>query len=430
VFRNDTSSTNDCTTTTTTTTSTSTSTTASTAITKIRLNKVFTARYSRRHADQLIRDRRVTVNGCIVHQMGVRVQPYHDIIALDGIVYPHWEQYLHFKEKLLPSLSSLSSSSSSSSSTKKSSKTSTTTNDRSSPSLSTIPQVNHHDNNQDNSNSNSNHRNHHQNSNIRQQPRHTTTTTTIRPTMLKNNDVVETQQQQQQQHLLDHHHQEEEYIKFWKPVGVTSTTDPLISGNLIAALEYYSFHHTNHHHHRQQQQQQQPPIQRRIFSIGRLDKDTSGLLLLTSDGRIPNAVLQKQKKCPKTYIVELDRRVHDRDIQHLCQGIVITTDTIRGGKHVPYTAPTLPCTIIPLLQQNQSNHHHHHHRNYSSHIVQITLMEGRNRQIRIMFQTLGYKVVKLHRSDFMGITLDNLHAPGEWTRLSTEEIQQLLRAVG
>jgi 23S rRNA pseudouridine2604 synthase len=299
--------------------------------TGIRLNKVFKVIYSRRQADELIRQGRVSINGETVtsDDIGRRVLPYQDIVAIDNQVYRNWEPRV-LSQELSTSSSNLTS---------------------------VTPPAN------------------------------------------------------------------EEYIKFWKPVGVTSTTDRGIPGNLLEALEQSNGDITD-----------RQPIRHRIFSIGRLDKDTSGLILLTSDGRIPNSALQKSNQHVKTYLVELDRIVSERHLQQLRNGIIITTDTVRNKRHVPFTARTLPCSLdvvsrtcdvgslltsaLPLRNGRGGS------------IVQISLVEGRNRQIRIMFASLGYTVVALHRTTFMGIGLHPLTGPGEWTRLTPAEVKILTDAVG
>jgi len=187
--------------------------------------------------------------------------------------------------------------------------------------------------------------------------------------------------------------QEEEIIKYWKPVGVTSTTDRNIPGNLLDALE--------------DSQDQQDGITQRIFSVGRLDKDSSGLLLLTSDGRLPNAVLRKEFKRPKTYRITVNKPVKEQDAQLLRRGLVITTDTVRQGRHQRFTARTLPCKVKVL---GESRRH-----------LEMELTEGRNRQIRVMLKSLGYTVVDLHRTHFLGIDLSRLRGPGDWTRLNDHE---------
>jgi 23S rRNA pseudouridine2604 synthase len=196
----------------------------------------------------------------------------------------------------------------------------------------------------------------------------------------------------------------EEYIKYWKPVGITSTTDRSIAGNLLDAIQQSSTHSWHHRPNDGGDDQ----VLHRIFSVGRLDKDSSGLLLLTSDGRLPNAVLRKEFKRPKTYRVTVHKPIHPRHVERLRGGLVITTDTVRQGKHRAFTAPTLPCHVVQL----------------DPYRLEMTLTEGRNRQIRVMLKTVGdYAVVELHRTEFMGIDLSRLSGPGDWTRLDNKEEQ-------
>ena len=88
-----------------------------------------------------------------------------------------------------------------------------------------------------------------------------------------------------------------EYIKYWKPIGVICTTDPKIKNNIIDAIHKDGYRPKH-----------------RIYPVGRLDKETSGLIILTSDGRLPNSVLRGEKKQPKIYHVTVDKPILDRDL--------------------------------------------------------------------------------------------------------------------
>eukprot|EP00550_Attheya_septentrionalis_P011904 CAMPEP_0198302584 /NCGR_PEP_ID=MMETSP1449-20131203/55774_1 /TAXON_ID=420275 /ORGANISM="Attheya septentrionalis, Strain CCMP2084" /LENGTH=198 /DNA_ID=CAMNT_0044004977 /DNA_START=285 /DNA_END=878 /DNA_ORIENTATION=+ len=94
-----------------------------------------------------------------------------------------------------------------------------------------------------------------------------------------------------------------EYVKYWKPQGVTCTTDSTDPCNIIDQLKSDGY---------------QP--KQRIYPIGRLDKETTGLILLTSDGRLPNSALSGQHKQPKTYQVTVDRPINDQDLERLQKG--------------------------------------------------------------------------------------------------------------
>lgn len=181
-----------------------------------------------------------------------------------------------------------------------------------------------------------------------------------------------------------------EYIKYFKPVGVTCTTDRRIRDNILDRLERDGYRPDN-----------------RVYPVGRLDKETSGLILLTSDGRLPNSALRGRFKQPKTYQVVVNRVISKADIQRLREGVVITTQAQRDGNRKPVlTAPTLPCHVESLGPRH----------------LQMTIVEGRNRQIRKMLQALGYRVIQLHRTTFMAIDLAPLQGPGEWIDLSKHEM--------
>ena len=183
--------------------------------------------------------------------------------------------------------------------------------------------------------------------------------------------------------------QQFQYIKYWKPRGVTCTTDRKVPSNIIDAIlsDGYRPRH-------------------RIYPVGRLDKDTSGLILLTSDGRLPNSALRMKNKQPKIYEAVVDRPIRRADLQRWREGVVITTDVARNGRHRSITAKTLPCDAKLL----------------DDYCVQLTLVEGRNRQVRKMTAALEYTTVELMRTVFMGIGLDPLEGPGDWAVLDDEEM--------
>ena len=182
-----------------------------------------------------------------------------------------------------------------------------------------------------------------------------------------------------------------EYLKYWKPVGVTCTTDRRVAGNVIDAIGHA----------------------RRIFPVGRLDKPTSGLLLLTSDGRVVNAVGRATEGHGKTYEVTADRDVADADVAALAAGVVITTVAQRDrGVAKPLTARTRPCEVSRLSRRR----------------LRIVLKEGRNRQIRKMLGALGYTVVVLHRTRVMDIDLRGLRE-GECRPLDEAELACLSDAI-
>ncbi len=169
------------------------------------------------------------------------------------------------------------------------------------------------------------------------------------------------------------------YLKYHKPVGVTTTSEPHVRRNIIAEIGYPE----------------------RIFPVGRLDKDSSGLILLTNDGDIVNEILRAEFGHEREYLVEVDRPFDRAFLKHLAEGVEIL-----GGR-------TRPCRTYRLSPTR----------------FRIVLIEGRNRQIRRMCQVLGYRVIGLQRTRIMHITLEGL-APGRWRELTPPERDTLLEAVG
>eukprot|EP00191_Tetraselmis_sp_GSL018_P009893 CAMPEP_0177617724 /NCGR_PEP_ID=MMETSP0419_2-20121207/25092_1 /TAXON_ID=582737 /ORGANISM="Tetraselmis sp., Strain GSL018" /LENGTH=279 /DNA_ID=CAMNT_0019116369 /DNA_START=691 /DNA_END=1528 /DNA_ORIENTATION=- len=148
--------------------------------------------------------------------------------------------------------------------------------------------------------------------------------------------------------------------------------------------------------------------------VGRLDKDTSGLLLLTTDGRLVNAVCRASSGCEKTYLVRTRDPVADGELRRLREGVVITTEAKRDGRAKLRTAKTLPC------EANRARG--------TPNAVELTIREGRNRQIRRMFAAVGHEVTGLHRTSVMSISLSGL-SPGSWKELSEREIAALRSAM-
>jgi 23S rRNA pseudouridine2604 synthase len=169
------------------------------------------------------------------------------------------------------------------------------------------------------------------------------------------------------------------YIKYHKPVGVTTTSESHVPRNIIAEIGHPE----------------------RIFPIGRLDKDSSGLILLTNDGNIVNEILRAEFGHEREYLVQVDRPFDAAFLNRMSRGVVILGTT------------TKPCRMVPVGHDE----------------FRIILIEGRNRQIRRMCQALGYRVTKLHRTRIMHIAVKGLSV-GEWTELTSQEREQLLKAVG
>jgi 23S rRNA pseudouridine2604 synthase len=166
------------------------------------------------------------------------------------------------------------------------------------------------------------------------------------------------------------------YIALNKPVGITSTTERHIKGNVVDFV--------NH------------PL--RIFHIGRLDKESEGLLLLTNDGDIVNKILRAENHHEKEYIVQVDKPITTQFIQKMGSGVDILDTT------------TLPCHVERI----------------SDKVFKIILEQGLNRQIRRMCSALGYSVKRLQRIRIMNIKLGNLKV-GQWRDLTEKERTELFK---
>jgi pseudouridine synthase len=140
-------------------------------------------------------------------------------------------------------------------------------------------------------------------------------------------------------------------------------------------------------------------IRDRIFPIGRLDFETTGLILLTNDGDFANKLMHPKFKVEKTYLVGISRPLEERHKLKLMNGI-----KIEGRK-------TSPCKIS-FPKRNDFT------------FVSITIREGRNRQVRNMFEHYGYFVRSLHRSEYGSLNLSGLKS-GEWRYLTGKEIEDL-----
>ena len=163
------------------------------------------------------------------------------------------------------------------------------------------------------------------------------------------------------------------YIALNKPVGITCTTDRNITGNVVDFMNYPE----------------------RIFHIGRLDKDSSGLLFMTNDGDIVNKILRAGNNHDKEYIVRVDEPITDEFIEGMKNGVPIL-DTV-----------TKPCIV------KRTGHKE----------FKIILTEGMNRQIRKMCDYFGYRVHNLKRIRIMNVNLDI--GNGKWRHLTKLEIRDL-----
>ncbi|WNS45663.1 pseudouridine synthase [Paenibacillus sp. MMS20-IR301] len=166
------------------------------------------------------------------------------------------------------------------------------------------------------------------------------------------------------------------YLALNKPAGITCTAAPQVEGNVVDFVGYKS----------------------RIFAVGRLDKQSEGLLLMTNDGAIVNRIMRSEHGHEKEYHVTVDKPVTDDFLQEMSEGVEIL-DT-----------RTKPCFT----------------RRISDKEFAIILTQGLNLQIRRMCKALGYRVLRLERVRIMHLTLEGL-AQGQWRHLTGDELAELHR---
>ena len=170
------------------------------------------------------------------------------------------------------------------------------------------------------------------------------------------------------------------YIILNKPRGITCTTERHIEGNIIDFVN-----HTE-----------------RIFPVGRLDKDSEGLIILTNDGDIVNKILREGNDKKKEYIVTVNKSITSNFIRSMSEGVEIY-NPVRNE----YTV-TQKCDVSKINDRT----------------FKIILSQGLNRQIRRMCTALEYKVINLKRIKIMDLTLEGLNT-GEWRNLTSQEIENL-----
>lgn len=167
------------------------------------------------------------------------------------------------------------------------------------------------------------------------------------------------------------------YIALNKPVGVTSTTESGVKDNIVDFVGH----------------------EQRIFPIGRLDKESEGLILLTSNGDIVNEILRAENKLEKEYLVAVNKQVTDEFLRGMARGVPV------------HGQMTLPCKVGRLGPFG----------------FRIVLVQGLNRQIRLMAAHFGYRVKTLVRVRIGSVKLGHLKI-GRWRNLTDAELRALLPA--
>ncbi|WP_108805786.1 23S rRNA pseudouridine(2604) synthase RluF, partial [Xanthomonas fragariae] len=158
-------------------------------------------------------------------------------------------------------------------------------------------------------------------------------------------------------------------------VGITCTTESSVKGNIVEFVGH----------------------QQRIFPIGRLDKESEGLILMTSNGNIVNEILRAENRHQKEYLVAVNKPVTDEFMRGMARGVRIHNET------------TLPCRTARIAKFG----------------FRIVLEQGLNRQIRLMAAEFGYRVTQLRRVRIDNIKLVALK-PGQWRNLNDAELRGLL----
>lgn len=164
------------------------------------------------------------------------------------------------------------------------------------------------------------------------------------------------------------------YIALNKPIGITCTAANDVEDNVIQYMNYPEY----------------------IFPVGRLDKPSQGLILMTNDGDLANGILEADNNKEKEYVVTVDKEFDDKFIEGMSKGVDIGD------------AITRPCKVT-RVNENTFN---------------IILTQGLNKQIRRMSKAFGFNVVKLDRVRIMNIKIDGIEY-GKWRNLTEEEVKEL-----
>lgn len=171
-----------------------------------------------------------------------------------------------------------------------------------------------------------------------------------------------------------------QYIMMHKPAGVVTATEDKREKTVLDLLE--------------------SPIKKQLFPVGRLDKDTEGLLLITNDGPLAHELLSPKKHVQKVYYAKVAGKVTDEDVKVFSEGLDLGDFT------------TMPAKLEILTSGEESE-------------IQVTICEGKFHQVKRMFEKIGKKVLYLKRISMGNLCLDEHLAAGEYRALTEEEIAQL-----
>lgn len=177
------------------------------------------------------------------------------------------------------------------------------------------------------------------------------------------------------------------YLMLNKPQGVVSATEDTRDRTVLDLLDEKYMHF-------------EP------FPVGRLDKDTEGLLLLTNDGKLAHNLLSPRKHVPKTYYAEVEGAVNESDAQSFASGVTLDDGYV-----------TMPAKLVILAEGNPLLN--------KPSKIELTIMEGKFHQVKRMFQAVGKRVVFLKRVSMGNLLLDEYLAPGEYRELTDMELSGL-----
>jgi 23S rRNA pseudouridine2457 synthase len=153
-----------------------------------------------------------------------------------------------------------------------------------------------------------------------------------------------------------------------------------------------------------------------VYAAGRLDRDSEGLMILTSDGALAHRITDPTHKLPKVYLAQVERIPDEKALNQLRRGVVLSGKRTRPAEvRLPEQEPSLPDRPVPIRFR----------KNVPTAWLELTLHEGMNRQVRRMTAAVGYPTLRLVRIAIGPITLGNLQ-PGQWRELTTRELDRLL----
>ena len=167
---------------------------------------------------------------------------------------------------------------------------------------------------------------------------------------------------------------EKVYIALNKPVGITCTAEKTVENNIISYMNYPEY----------------------IFPVGRLDKESQGLILMTNDGDLANKILESENEHEKEYVVTVNKEFDDDFLKGMSEGVEILGTL------------TKPCKTLRINENT----------------FKIILTQGLNKQIRRMAKAFGYTVTRLERIRIMNIKIDGIEY-GKWRNLTEEEVSIL-----